>query len=165
MNQDDIYCIDASSLIELRNFYKEIFPNLWIDMTELSRKNRLIAPIEVLREIERIDDEILHWVRDNRIMFKQLSREQLIAVTEILKKFPDLIDPDKTTPDADPFIIALAHARQDEIDGSLFSGKCIVVTQERLSRGSRLKIPDVCAHYGIECINIRKMFNREKWQY
>jgi len=164
MNSNYLYCIDSSSLIDLKPYFSEIFKSLWKDIEELINQSRLISPFEVLREIENYDDEVADWARKHKGLFKQLNSEQLYAVSKILSKFPNLIDPDKKIPDADPFIIALALVRQDEM-GSLLGDKCMVVTQEKPTKGARPKIPDVCKHFGIEYIGIREMLNRENWRY
>jgi hypothetical protein len=48
---------------------------------------------------------------------------------------------------------------------TLFKGHCIVVTQEKPSRGNRPKIPDVCQHYDIECISVAGLFRKEGWKF
>jgi len=55
----NIYIIDTSSLIEMKNRYpKKNFPSLWEKVEELISKNRLISPLEVRKEIEKGDDEL-----------------------------------------------------------------------------------------------------------
>jgi Domain of unknown function (DUF4411) len=72
-----------------------------------------------------------------------------------LAQFPNLIDPTKTTPDADPFVIALAIAE---------SG--VVVTSEHLAGpGGRPKIPNACAHFGVKYVNLLDYFRAKGWKY
>ncbi len=50
----DIYCIDTSSLIEMKDKYPQdviLFKVLWNNMDNLCKEHRLIVPIEVLVEI------------------------------------------------------------------------------------------------------------------
>ena len=107
------YCIDTNALIDLwRRFYPlDIFPSLWKDLEALIPEDYLIAPREVLNELEKWDDELLKWAKNHKKMFKDLDYDQMQQVTKVLKDFPSLVDPDKTTPDADPFVIALAISK------------------------------------------------------
>ncbi len=104
------YCIDTCALIDLwRRYYPpDVFPGLWADIERLIRQRRLIAPREVLEELRGVDDEILEWARRFKMMFIALDEGQLREVSTILEESPGRIDPSKTKPDADPFLIALA---------------------------------------------------------
>jgi len=68
---DNIYCIDTSSLIDLKKFPQDIFPSLWQSIERLANEKRLIAPIEVKKEIEKKDDELKQWVKRNNIFILQ----------------------------------------------------------------------------------------------
>lgn len=149
---DSVYCIDTSALIHLKRLYPmDIFQSVWQELGRLARSGRLIAPHEVFKEIEFKDDELLQWAKRHRRMFRKLDAEQARKVREISETFPSLTDPNKEIPDADPFIIALA---------------VIVVTQESRGRSKgKIQIPDVCDHYGLECIAALELFRRENWKF
>jgi succinate dehydrogenase flavin-adding protein (antitoxin of CptAB toxin-antitoxin module) len=118
-----IYCIDTSALIDLwRDYPIDIFPSLLEEIEKLMSDEFLIAPKQVLDELEKIDDDLLKWVKKHKKMFINLDAEQIQLVKDILSKFPNLIDATKTIPDADPFIIALASSKN-----------CIVITSEKPS--------------------------------
>ena len=60
---DDTYCIDASSLINLKQYYRrKVFSGVWDKIEEMVRAGRLIAPDEVRREIEK-DDLLGPWAK------------------------------------------------------------------------------------------------------
>ena len=155
---DEGFCIDTCALIDLwRRYYPpDVFPGLWADIEKLIRQGRLIAPREVLEELRGVDDEILEWARRFKRMFKALDEGQLREVSAILEEFPGLIDPSKTKPDADPFLIALAQTRG-----------WTVVTSElpRTSPRARPKVPDVCKSRGVECISLIEFFRERGWRY
>jgi len=132
------------------------FPGLWADIEKLVRQRRLIAPREVLEELRGVDDEILEWAIRFKVMFLDLSEEQLREVSTILGEFPGLIDPSKTKPEADPFLIALAKTR-----------RWTVVTSERprTSPDARPKVPDVCKSHDVECISLVEFFRKRGWKY
>ena len=147
------YCIDTSALIRMSIDYpRDVFPSLWEDLERLKSNVRLTAPRQVLEELRPKNDALLGWAKANRDMFAEVTEEQTRLVTDILRKFPELIDPDKTIPDADPFVIALAST-----DG------CSVVTEEKGT--STGKIPGVCDHYQVQCLSLVEFFRQQKWKY
>lgn len=162
----DIYCIDTSSFIDLKRFYSiDVFPSVWGKMNALARSGRIIAPVEVLNELSKKDDEIFRWAkRHKNKIFKNLDEDQLQIVQDIIRKFPALIDPARELPDADPYIIAVATYLIKKQEQELFRTHCMVVTQERKEKG-KIKIPDVCEHYGIEHVDLLEMFRREGWRF
>lgn len=162
---DSTYCIDTSALIHLKRLYPiDVFPGLWNQLGRLVRSGRLIAPFEVLKELEKKDDVLLRWARRHRRMFKKLDAAQIEKVKEIARAFPALFDPEKETPDADPFVVALAMVQNESKKDDLFPQQYIVVTQESAEAGRR-RIPAACRHYGLECIAVLELFRRENWKF
>jgi hypothetical protein len=150
------FCIDACALIDLDPYFREIFPTLWEDMGALVRDGLLVSPIEVYREIGReYDGDVQRWTKEHMAMFIELDEDQIKEVKAIEKRFDDLIDPDKTIPDADPFLIALAKSRD----------KWTVVTSEKLSTNLKPKIPDVCKALDIPCVDLRNFFMQANLKY
>ena len=150
------YCIDTSALMDLTERYPDsVFQTLWKNIETLVSQKRLIAPREVFKEIIW-DTQLLAWAKKHKKMFRDLDAEQLQYVKEIEAKYPSLVDPAKTTPDADPFIIALAKAEN-----------ATVVTSEKPASptSTRVKIPDVCQGYGIKCMSLTEWFNEQKWKF
>ena len=163
-----VYCMDASSLIESRCAYAhDVFPGVWKQIDALVAEERMIAPYEVLEELKRQDDQRL-WKGDRKKIFCRLDQEQTRKVGEIVARFPRLIDPTKETPDADPFVIALALARkEDTTQDNLYENRqYVVVSQETPSGpGGKPKIPNVCQAYGLECVALVELFRREGWTF
>jgi len=162
----DIYCIDTSSLIEMKNKYPKdlkIFEKVWANMENLIIQGRLIAPVDVMREIEQGDDELKKWAKEKaKKIFVKPNKKQSNIVAKILEQYSFLANPSKPGPNADPWIIALAKAKNEEESEKLFpQKKYIVVTEESKSRQDR--IPFVCKAYNIECINLIELFKREGW--
>lgn len=130
------YCIDTNALIDLwrRLHPPDIFPSLWEKIEALIHDGRFIAPREVLNELEKVDDDLLKWAKKHRTIFRDLEIDQQEHVKDRLSIFPNLVDIDKTIPDADPFVIALAMTESST-----------VVTSERLAGpGGKPNIPNVC---------------------
>jgi len=162
-----IYCIDTSSLIELKEKYPQtIFTNLWNNIDELIQKGRIIAPVEVKKEIEKGDDELKSWVKNKRRnkMFIKPDKFQFEKAKEILSKYTFLAKSDKVDDvNADPWLISLVVKKLDEEKEILFKNQYIIVTEESQIRSNR--IPTVCKQINIECINLIKMFEQEGWKF
>jgi hypothetical protein len=77
------------------------------------------------------------------------------AVSEVLTRFPKLVDTRKSRSAADPFVIALAKV-----------ASCTVVSGEGPS-GSALRphIPDVCKAFQIPCIQVVDLIRVEGWTF
>jgi hypothetical protein len=171
----NIYIIDTSSLIEMKNRYpKKNFPSLWEKVEELISKNRLISPLEVRKEIERGDDELSKWVKNKKInkMFIKPDSLQMQKAKEIIKKYDPLAEVEK--PDnlnADPFLIALALVKKELSKKELVAMKLfkdnvtidyIIITEESIKPN---KIPSICKDLGINCIKLLKMIDLEGWSF
>ena len=162
----DIYCVDTSSFIEMKESYpKDIFPNLWENIEKLCKNGRLIDPDEVKKEIEKGDDDLKRWIKRKNInkIFIESDESQFKHVKKILKDHNFLAKPGKDGPNADPWLIALAIEKMNEQQENLFKDEYIVVTEESKVRNDR--IPYVCKAYNIECINLIEFFRSEGWKF
>ena len=151
------YCIDTSALVDLwrTSYPPDVFRTLWHRIEDLISEGRLIAPREVSKELEKRDDELLKWARRNKKMFKDLDTFQIKEVQRILNDFRDLVDPNRTTPEANPFVIALAEAK----------GWSVITSENPGGPGGCPKIPDVCKEYGIDCLGLVDFFRKEEWEF
>lgn len=150
------YVIDTCALIDLwrRRYPRDVFRTLWEKIEELIASGELVAPREVLSELQRQRDELYRWAKKQGF-FKDLDRGQIEYVKRILKEFPSLIDARKTVADADPFVIALAWEK----------GWKVVSSEEPAGVSTRKRIPDVCAHYRIRCLTLLEFFRDRKWDF
>ena len=165
---EPVYCFDTSSLIDLnRRYPRDIFPGLWERLGGLAQNGRLVAPREVFRELEKGDDELVPWARERSEMFQDLDDAQIEAVREILVRFPNLVDRDKETPDADPFVVALAVVQNRLESQSMLPRPWVVVAEEsrRRSPDQRPRIPDVCEHFAVSCLRVFNLIRTEGWTF
>lgn len=152
-----IYCFDTNALIDLyrRKYPADIFQTLWNNIDAEIQNGSLVIPREVYRELAQNDDELFKWVKARPHMIHPPDANQAATVAQVLARFPNLIDPAKTTPDADPFVIALAMAE---------SG--VIVSSEHLAGpGARPKIPNACEHFGVKYMNLLDYFRAKNWKY
>lgn len=156
-----LYILDSSSLIDLhRHNPMDVYPTVWKELESLIKKDRIIAPREVLDEITSGDDELVKWAKKYKDMFRHKTREQIKEVKRILKDYPSMVK-DVNKHDADVWIIALALEMTSLKQQKLAPLKTLVVTEEG-KRGNRIKIPWVCEKYGLRSINIIEMFRIER---
>lgn len=150
------YVIDTNALIDLwrRHYPRDVFRTLWQKIEGLITSGELVAPQEVLKELQRQRDELYAWAKKQKC-FKDLDRDQIERVKHILKEFPSLVDEKKTVPDADPFVIALA----------LEKGWKVVSSENPAGASVRKRIPDVCARYKIVCLTLLEFFRDQHWNF
>ncbi len=88
-----VYCVDTSTFIDLARLYPEtIFPSLWKRLADLIRAERVVAPVQVLREIEVKSDALARWAKRNRRAFLAPDADVLALVPQVLARFQGLVD-------------------------------------------------------------------------
>ncbi len=158
---DVVYCIDTSSLIDLRRWRPfKSHPEVWKRLDGLIKQERLLAPSMVLQELQRKDDALVKWGRKRTKMFRKNSSDIVERVQQILRRFPDLVDADQPTQSADPFVVALALKEASE----LYAEEVIVVTEEKYAPG-KARIPHVCEAYKLKYLTIHQVFLFEKLEF
>ena len=155
-----IYVFDSNSLITLfKNYYKERFPSLWGKFDELVSEQRIVSVREVRNELSSYDDELSKWAKSHREIFHTPSTEELGFVAEIfrLSHFQAIVRKREQLsgkPVADPFVIAKAKSIEDG---------CVVT--EEANRPHAAKIPNICTHFQIPCMNLEKFMELENWVF
>jgi hypothetical protein len=154
------YVFDSNSLINLfKHYYTERFPTLWEKFDLLVSEGKLTSAREVFNEIGYREDSLAIWAKEKKNkLFLEPTIEELKFVSEIFKvqHFQVMIRKQerlKGKPVADPFVIARA-----KILGAS------VVTQEKNTENAA-KIPNVCDHFGIPCINLEGFMEKENWTF
>jgi len=153
------YIFDSDTLIIIFNYYyPEQFTSFWDNFNGFISKQIIISVREVRKELEKKGDRLSDWAKNHKELFLQPNAEESSFITEIFKvrHFRILIQKKQQYiegPAADPFIIAKAKV----INGC-------VVTQEAHTENAA-KIPNVCDHFGIDCINLEGFMERENWTF
>lgn len=152
------YCIDSSALFDMKRLFDKSGPfgDVWRVAEDLIIEGRLFAPLEVYREIKP-GDGLSDWADARKSMFVPPDGEQGIALRDIRKVFPNIDRPGKTTPHADPWMIALPLSLV-RADPKL---KIQVIANESLKGSGSDKIPDVCKFFKIACSKLTGLFEAE----
>lgn len=154
------YLLDANTLIEAKNRYYQMrfCPGYWTWLTRNKRDGRLASVESVGSELRRGTDELAQWaVQEADLFLPESDDETQTAFAEVAAYVAAQVGNMKTGAldeflgGADPWLIAKARVLGHTI-----------VTHERLDIVNRRKflIPNVCQHYGVECINTFDMLNR-----
>lgn len=138
------YVFDSNEFINLQRRQPiDIMPTLWNIIGEQMEKGVIISSREVYDELMIGGDELKDWAKIHKECFLPSTVELQNSVREILSVHRGLVEGGRKKNSADPFVIALAKQKQ-----------CKVVTEEtRNGNPNSPKIPDVCDHYKIECID------------
>jgi hypothetical protein len=142
--------LDSNVLMEAhRRYYSfDIAPGFWSALVTHTEADRLRSPLNVLKEIEESKDAPTKWAQGaGRKLFVQAKKDEQQAVGQISQYVLENYEHAQAQAflaKADPWVVG--HALVD---------KGIVVTQERKVSASskRVKIPNVCEHFGIECFD------------
>lgn len=155
-----IYVFDTSSIRSLQHFYPSVFKTIWDGLDSLVHQKNLISTREVWNELGRqnVSADVLAWAKQNKPIFTTPNTAELQFVAQIFqtKHFQSLIGEQqrlKGTPVADPFVIACA-----KIKGAT------VVTEEQL-KPNAAKIPNVCAHFNVPCIDLERFMQQQGWTF
>lgn len=165
------FCLDANVFIEAWNRYYsiEIAPSFWETLIQWSQEGRVFSLMVVYEEIARGKDELAQWCRDKaKSLFVDHTVGEVPRIygkmaNEIMQKY-EKSKADEFLAGADLWLIAYAKVHN-----------AVVVTQEAPSGkldvgkdgkiGSKVKIPDVCRAFEVECIDTFEMLRRLKFQF
>ncbi len=154
------YVFDNSSISKLKHYSPEVFPKIWTELDNFAKEKIIISTKEVYRELQNgvPNAHTDAWVKKHKRIFTVPTVQELAIVSEVLstKNFSAIIGAKqilKGTPVADPFVIALAKSRGFTL-----------VTEETMKDGG-LKIPNICKHFGIDCINLEIFMVRQNWKF
>ncbi|MDP2155637.1 MAG: DUF4411 family protein [Sulfuricella sp.] len=155
-----IYVFDTGSLSKLKHFYPNVFKSVWIGLDSLVDDGSLLSTREVWKEMQNGEPHkhTNEWLKARQHIFTVPSAEELKFVAQIflVPHFRSLIGEAqrlKGTPVADPFVIAAAKVRNGT-----------VVTEERIKPGAA-KIPNVCAHFKVPCIDLETFMQGQNWEF
>ena len=154
-----IYVFDSNTLINIFNhYYPGRFPSFWDNFNELISKQIIISVREVRRELEKRGDKLSDWAKSHNELFLTPNAEESGFIAEIfkIKHFHILIQKKQQYiggPIADPFVIAKAK----------ILNACVVTEEKKTDNAA--KIPNVCDHFGISCINLEGFMEKENWKF
>jgi hypothetical protein len=150
------YSLDTSAILDGWNRYypPKVFPTVWERLEDLAAKRIIIATEEVMRELEKQDDEVYRWVKDQPNLVVPIDDQIQIEVSFILNAYPRLVNTQRNRSQADPFVIALARL----VDG-------VVVSGEGRRSLKNPKVPDVCDDMGIPHMRLVDLLSEQGFKF
>lgn len=158
--QTSKYCFDTDTLAaSWRRYYRpSSFEPLWDRLGDMVKRNTILIPEEVKKEIGAGKDDLVAWVRKHCPKAVPIDQAQLTIVAEIVNKYPAVSHYKKPRPNhADPFVVAVAKLLNLE-----------VVTFEKARNNTKNNntpnpgIPDLCVEYDVPCCTLPDFFEKEK---
>lgn len=157
--KETLYILDTNTLSQLfRFYYRNNFPSLWKKFDQLVKDGQILSTREVLRELEdgRKAELAYKWAEEHKYLFPDPGIDEVQFVSQIfgVRHFQQNLQSKKGKPrkrGADPFIIAQAKR----------TGGTVVTEEAKPANGAR--IPNICEHFEIPCINLQQLMDREGW--
>jgi Domain of unknown function (DUF4411) len=152
------HCFDTSAFIECWSgrYRRTTFTGLWVKVEEVVAEGEICSPEEVLNEVKKKEDGLADFMKGQKEkLIVPLDEEIMAGTSEVLAEFPRLAGQMRGRNKADPFVVATAMT------------KGIVVVTEEGARGkrNRPKIPLVCEHFGVECVNVLDYIEERGWTF
>lgn len=151
------YSFDTSSILNGRRdlFRPTVFVRLWEQIEASIASGDIRAIDEVKNELSKRDDDAKKWADKQSGLFVPIEDDVQSATTAILKAHPDLVRAGGKRSGGDPFVIALAMARNG------------VVVSEETRSGNLYKprIPDVCDSLGVPVLNLMGFIESQRWTF
>jgi hypothetical protein len=152
-----MYVIDTSVISALhRNYYRSQFVTLWERFDEMVAEGRFTSTRESYRELDDGGGESFEWAQQNAGLFVTPNAKEggFVAQIYAVAHFQANIEKQKILKggkNADPFLIARAA-----------SLGATVLTMEQL-KPHAAKIPNICDHFKVPCVDLRQFMEKEKW--
>jgi hypothetical protein len=141
------WCFDTSALIEpwVRRYPVDVFPRLWEHLVALIEAGEIVAPSDVLLEIEKQKDDLHAWARGTGSgLFLPPDRRVMEVYTDVVNRHVGFMKVNSTKSGADPFVVAMAEVH----------GIAVVTYETMAKQDAAPKIPNVCTARNLQCVDL-----------
>ena len=156
------YLIDANVLIQAKNehYGMDFCPGFW-DWIDVGCENGVVASVlAVYDELREGDDELSEWSGLRRRVFFREPDDSVISAARGIVQWVT------KQPFRSAAIIKFTDSADHALVAHALAKRMTVVTHERSSNSwRRVKIPDVCHQFNVNCINPFKMLRRERARF
>lgn len=149
--RSQVYIIDADSWIACHEerYPTDVFPGIWDRIQAAAFDDMIKTPRQAVKETGDGSNGVSAWIRTIQpSIVLQETTSVVDKMNDVIHKFPTLTRGIEES--ADPWLVAHAMVLSD----------AVVVTEESRSLGGRPKVPNVCAAFGVQSINLLTMFRR-----
>jgi len=154
-----MYVLDTNVISNLhKNYYRKRFVSLWQAFDQLVADGKITSTREAHHELNDGAGADTDWAKANEKLFATPDAKEGAFVGQIysVAHFQANIERQKLFKggrNADAFIVARAYA----IGGT-------VVTMERF-KPHAVKIPNICDHFKIPCLDLEGFMEKEGWEF
>jgi hypothetical protein len=154
------YCLDTSVYTQAhRQYYAfDLAPGFWKSLIIHAENEVLVSPMAVFTELAKGNDELAKWAKENKDL---IFSDPDTKVVEAFRQIADFINLRYESEHwirlflggADPWVIAHAKAHGlivATMEGN--KGSEDINPKSKQIRG-KIKIPNVCDHFGVNCIS------------
>ena len=154
-----MYVLDTNVISHLhKHYYRSRFVSLWKNFDELVSADKITSTREAYNELldgVGVDTE---WAKANAKLFATPDAEEgsFVAKIYLVPHFQANIERQKIIRggrNADAFIVARA---------SVLGGT--VVTKEKF-KPHAVKIPNICEHFNVSCLDLEGFMEAENWSF
>ena len=148
-----MFVFDTSALIDMKHWYPmDVFKEIWRKMDLMARNGEIVAPVEVLNEIEKKDDVLKEWCRAHRNMFVDVDDGMVMAFEKVKDEYDENYWETNINQEywADPWVIALALDIEIIVEGR--KEHPVIVTSENKTKANR--IPTIAKRFGLKSLNV-----------
>lgn len=154
------YCLDTSVYTQAHRAYYafDMAPGFWKSLVQHAEAKIVTSPLIVYTELAKGNDELEKWAKEHKSV---LFNDPDDKVIEAFRQIADFInshydDRQWINPfldGADPWVIAQAKAHGlIVVTMEVIKGNEDINPKTKRVRG-KLKIPNVCGHFGVKCIS------------
>lgn len=149
------FWLDADSLIEPKNgpYGFDIAPGFWAFLEQKANEGVIASSILVYEEFHNgAEDDLLQWAKQQRDAGFFIEPDSLVQtafrdVADYVNRIYPQHQASEFLSGADPWMIAHAKA---------YGGR-VVTFEKSAANSKRPKIPDVCHHFRVKCLNMYEM--------
>ncbi|MFZ3332407.1 MAG: DUF4411 family protein [Candidatus Acidiferrales bacterium] len=98
------YSLDTGGILDarVRHYPPDVFPALWLLMSESSKKRESFVIEEVVAELERKDDDVHKWVKQREAMIVAIEGDIQTCLVKLMSKYARLVDSKRNRSGGDP---------------------------------------------------------------
>ena len=155
-----MYVLDTGVISNLhKNYYRKRFVTLWEEFDQLVEEGKITSTREVLHELgDGSPGADLEWAEANIKLFATPDAKEGAFVAKIyaVAHFQANIEKQKLYKggrNADAFVVARAYATGGT-----------VVTAEHF-KPHAVKVPNICKHFGVQCLDLEGFMEKEGWVF
>ncbi|MEZ2721728.1 DUF4411 family protein [Paenalcaligenes hominis] len=158
-----MYLLDANTYIHAKNLYYsfDFCPAYWDWLDKECAVGKLASIDMVANELIAGDDELVTWVKDRPGHFLRCDDAETQSLVgaiaqDLMQGHYNQQNRDDFLAGADPWIIAKAKV----------IGATVVSHESRITQqGKKVKVPNVCQQYGVECISTFELLRKLKARF